>query len=97
MNYRKYFLLKIVLRQKKNGPLKEKTFLLTGKLDGISRAEAKSMIEQNSGTIVSGITKKLNYLIVGDKPTKRKIDTAKQLKVKILNQKEWLSMLDNTS
>ena len=55
------------------------------------------MIEQNSGTIVSGITKKLNYLIVGDKPTKRKIETAKQLKVKILNQKEWLSMLDNTS
>ena len=48
---------------KKNGPLKEKTFLLTGKLDGISRAEAKSIIEQNSGTIVSGITKKLNYLI----------------------------------
>ncbi len=82
---------------KKNGPLKEKTFLLTGKLDGISRAEAKSIIEQNSGTIVSGITKKLNYLIVGDKPTKKKIDTAKQLKVKILNQKEWLSMLDNTS
>ena len=97
MNYHRYFLLKIALKQKKKGPLKEKTFLLTGKLDGISRAEAKSIIEQNSGTIVSGITKKLNYLIVGDKPTKRKIDTAKQLKVKILNQKEWLSMLDNTS
>ena len=46
---------------------------------------------------ISNISKKLNYLIVGDKPTKRKIDTAKQLKVKILNQKEWLSMLDNTS
>ena len=89
--------IKNSIEDKKNGPLKEKTFLLTGKLDGISRAEAKSIIEQNSGTIVSGITKKLNYLIVGDKPTKRKIDTAKQLKVKILNQKEWLSMLDNTS
>ncbi len=89
--------IKNSIEVKENGPLKEKTFLLTGKLDGISRAEAKSMIEQNSGTIVSGITKKLNYLIVGDKPTKRKIDTAKQLKVKILNQKEWLSMLDNTS
>jgi len=89
--------IKNSIETKKNGPLKEKTFLLTGKLDGISRAEAKSIIEQNSGTIVSGITKKLNYLIVGDKPTKRKIDTAKQLKVKILNQKEWLSMLDNTS
>ena len=67
---------------------------LQGKLND---SEAKSIIEQNSGTIVSGITKKLNYLIVGDKPTKRKIDTAKQLKVKILSQKEWLSMLDNTS
>ena len=89
--------IKNSIEDKKDGPLKEKTFLLTGKLDGISRAEAKSMIEQNSGTIVSGITKKLNYLIVGDKPTKRKIETAKQLKVKILNQKEWLSMLDNTS
>ena len=89
--------IKNSIEAKKNGPLKEKTFLLTGKLDGISRAEAKSIIEQNSGTVVSGITKKLNYLIVGDKPTKRKIDTAKQLKVKILNQKEWLSMLDNTS
>jgi len=89
--------IKNSIETKKNGPLKEKTFLLTGKLDGISRAEAKSIIEQNSGTIVSGITKKLNYLIVGDKPTKRKIETAKQLKVKILNQKEWLSMLDNTS
>ena len=89
--------IKNSIEDKKDGPLKEKTFLLTGKLDGISRAEAKSIIEQNSGTIVSGITKKLNYLIVGDKPTKRKIDTAKQLKVKILNQKEWLSMLDNTS
>ena len=89
--------IKNSIEDKKDGPLKEKTFLLTGKLDGISRAEAKSMIEQNSGTIVSGINKKLDYLIVGDKPTKRKIDTANELKVKILNQKEWLKMLDNTS
>ena len=43
----------------------------------MSRAEAKSIIEQNSGTIISNISKKLNYLVVGDKPTKRKIDAAK--------------------
>ena len=48
--------------------------MLTGKLNGISRAEAKSLIEENSGTIVSSVTKKLNYLIVGEKPTKRKVD-----------------------
>ena len=56
----------------KNGLLKDKTFMLTGKLNGISRAEAKSLIEENSGTSVSSISKKLNYLIIGDKPTKKK-------------------------
>ena len=42
---------------KKGGPLANKTFMLTGKLDGISRAEAKSLIEQNSGSIVSNVSK----------------------------------------
>ena len=55
--------------------------MLTGKLEGISRAEAKSLIEQNSGSY-SKCSKKLNYLIIGEKPTKRKIDTAKELKLK---------------
>ena len=59
--------------------LNNKTFLVTGKLDGISRAEVKSLIEENSGTTVSSVSKKLNYLIVGDKPTKRKVLNAKDL------------------
>ena len=79
---------------KKKGPLRDKTFMLTGKLNGISRAEAKSLIEQNSGSIISNVSKKLDYLVVGEKPTKRKIDTANQLGVKILNQTNWLKMLN---
>ena len=71
--------------------------MLTGKLDGISRAEAKSLIEENSGSIVSNVTKKLDYLIIGANPTKRKIDSAKDQKIKILNQKDWLKMLNKTS
>ncbi len=82
---------------KKDGILSNKIFMFTGKLDGISRAEAKSLIEKNSGSIITNISKKLNYLIVGDKPTKKKVDTAKNLNVKILSQKEWLKMLDKTS
>ena len=82
---------------KKDGLLNSKTFLITGKLDGISRAEAKSLIEQNSGSIISNVSKKLDYLIVGEKPTKRKINSAKELKVKILKQKEFLKMLNKTS
>ena len=58
-----------------NGLLKDKTFLVTGKLNGISRAEVKSLIEENSGITVSSVSNRLNYLIVGDKPTKRKIDS----------------------
>ena len=82
---------------KSNGLLSNKTFMITGKLEGISRAEAKSLIEENSGSIISNVSNKLDYLIAGEKPTKRKIDTAKNLKVKILSQTEWTKMLNKTS
>ena len=83
--------------ENKNGLLKNKTFLVTGKLDGISRAEVKSLIEENSGTTVSSVSKKLNFLIIGDNPTKRKIETAKGLKINIIDQKQFLNMLNKTS
>ena len=81
----------------KNGLLKNKTFMLTGKLNDISRAEAKSLIEQNSGKIISNVNKKLDYLIVGEKPTTKKVSNAKQLNINIINQKEWMKMLNKTS
>ncbi len=82
---------------KKDGLLNNKTFMLTGKLEGMSRSEAKSLIEQNSGSIISNVTKKLDYLIIGKKPTKRKIDAARELDIKILDQNEWLKLLNKTS
>ena len=89
--------IKNTLIEKKNGLLKDYTFMITGKLSGISRAEIKSLIEENSGSTVSSVTKKLDYLIIGDKPTKRKIETAKELKIKIINQSQFLKMLNITS
>jgi len=89
--------IKDSVENKNDGPLKNKTFMITGKLQGISRAEAKSMIEFNSGSIVSNVTKKLDYLITGDKPTKRKIDKAGEMKIKILSQNDLLKMLNKTS
>ena len=80
-----------------NGLLNEKTFMVTGKLNGISRAEVKSLIEENSGSSVSTVSKKLNYLIIGDKPTKKKVDKAKELKITILDQSQFLKMLNITS
>jgi DNA ligase (NAD+) len=81
----------------KNGLLNEKTFMITGKLNGISRAEVKSLIEENSGSSVSTVSKKLNYLIIGDKPTKKKVDKAIELKITLLNQSQFLKMLNITS
>ena len=81
----------------KNGLLKNQTFMITGKLNGISRAEVKSLIEENYGTSVSNVSKKLNYLIIGEKPTKKKIEIAKALKISIIDQSQFLKMLNITS
>ena len=92
-NLEKALIVKNAENQKTDGIFSNKTFMFTGKLSSMSRSEAKSLIEQNSGSIVSNVTKKLDYLIVGEKPTNRKIDAAKSLKVKILDQSSWLKML----
>ena len=72
-------------------------FMLTGKLQRMSRAEAKSLIEQNSGKIISNVNKKLDYLIIGEKFTMKKINRAKELKINIITQDEWIKMLNKTS
>ena len=82
------------LKINKDGKLSNNTFMFTGKLTNMSRAEAKSLIEKNSGSVVSSVNKKLKYLIIGEKPTNRKVEQAKGLGIKILSQKEWLSLLD---
>ena len=89
--------VKDAILKKTGGLLNNKTFMITGKLEGISRAEAKSLIEENSGSIVSNVSKKLDYLIIGEKPTKRKIDLANELKIKVLSQSQWLKILKKTS
>ena len=79
---------------KSKGKLKNVSFMFTGKLQNISRAEAKSLIEENAGSIVSSVTKKLDYLVAGEKPTNRKVEQAKNLGIKILTQKEWSDLLN---
>ena len=89
--------IKNVIPVNNNGLFKNKTFMLTGKLNGISRAEAKSLIEKNSGKIISNVNKKLDYLIIGEKPTIKKINTAKELNIQVIDQAEWIKMLNKTS
>ena len=78
----------------KKGKLQGKTFMFTGKLMNISRAEAKSLVEKNSGNIVSTVNKKLSFLVLGEKPTSKKVELAKKIGVKILNQQAWSKLLN---
>ena len=89
-------LLNIQNFEEKNstGKLKGQSFMFTGKLNNISRAEAKSLIENNGGKIVSNVSIKLDFLVVGEKPTNKKVDLAKKNKIKVIDQKILEKMLN---
>ncbi len=77
-----------------SGKFKDFSFMITGKLENMSRAEAKSVIEKNSGKILSSVSKKLDYLIVGSKPTTKKVNQAKELGIKIIDHKDLSKLLN---
>ena len=60
----------------------------------MSRAEVKAIIEKNAGKILSSVNKKLDYLIVGEKPTTKKVNQAKELGIKIINNSELIKLLN---
>tara|TARA_B100000886_G_scaffold317463_2_gene256763 strand:+ start:1489 stop:3516 length:2028 start_codon:yes stop_codon:yes gene_type:complete len=82
--------------QHSDGKFSKKKLMFTGGFQNISRSEAKAIVEKNGGKVLGTISKKLDYLIVGNsKPTKRKIDQAKQLNIKIIFEKEWYKLLNS--
>ena len=79
----------------KKGKLSNKSIMFTGGLKKISRSEAKNLTEDNGGKVLGSISKKLDILVVGEsKPTKKKIDTAKELKIEIIHEKDWYKLLN---
>ena len=82
--------------ENKNGKFSNKKIMFTGGFKSMSRSEAKEIIENNGGKVMGSINKKLDYLIVGDsKPTKRKVEQAKKLNIKIIFEKEWNKILNS--
>ena len=70
-----------------------KTFLITGTLPSYGRKDMETLIMEHGGKILSGVSKQLNYLIVGENPGS-KLDKAHQLgTVKIISEAELLDML----
>jgi DNA ligase (NAD+) len=79
----------------KKGKLSNKTLMFTGGFSKISRSEAKTITENNGGKVLGTISKKLNILVVGNsKPTKKKIEKAKELNIQIINENDWYKLLN---
>ena len=75
------------------GVLEGKTFLFTGSLTKFKRSEAEVMVEERGGKKLSGVSSKLNYLVVGA-DAGSKLEKAKKLgTVTILTEDEFLEML----
>ena len=84
------------IKKNTDGKFSNKKLMFTGGFKNMGRSEAKSIAENNGGKVLGSISKNLDFLIVGDsKPTKKKIDQAKKLKIKILFEKDWNKILNS--
>ena len=76
-----------------NNALSGQSFLFTGSLVQLKRSDAEEMVEQNGGKIVSGVSSKLNYLVVGE-DAGSKLEKAKKIQsIKIINEEDFIKML----
>jgi DNA ligase (NAD+) len=82
-------------RSQGEGMLAGKTFLFTGTLSHFKRSDAEARVEEKGGVIVSGVSSKLNYLVVGTDPGS-KLEKAKKLgTVAILSEQEFTDLMES--
>ena len=73
----------------------EKTFVISGVFTQFSRDELQEKIKANGGKLVSSISKKLDYLVAGDKMGPSKLEKATTLGIKIISEEEFIQMINN--
>ncbi|HQD10261.1 MAG TPA: NAD-dependent DNA ligase LigA [Flavihumibacter sp.] len=77
------------------GNLHEQTFLFTGTLSKLKRSEAEAMVEAQGGKLLSGVSSKLNYLVVGE-DAGSKLEKAKKIpQINILTEEQFIKMIGN--
>ena len=79
----------------RTGKLSNKNIMFTGGFERMSRSEAKALAEENGAKILGSVSKKLDYLVIGNsKPTKKKIEKAKELKINLMTEESWYNLLN---
>ncbi|MCX6208085.1 MAG: NAD-dependent DNA ligase LigA [Bacteroidetes bacterium] len=77
------------------GGLSGQTFLFTGTLTKLKRSDAEALAESKGGIIVSGVSAKLNYLVVGE-DAGSKLEKAKKINtIKVISEDEFLSLIES--
>ena len=74
--------------------LSGKTFVVTGTLPSLSRDEAEKLITDNGGKAASSVSKKTSYVLAGEKAGS-KLDKAKTLGIPVIDEQEFLNMINN--
>jgi DNA ligase (NAD+) len=82
----------LVQRKRLPQVLAGKTFVITGTLDGMTREEAKSLIEERGGRVNSSVSKKTHFLVAGKDPGS-KLDKARDAGVSIIDEQTLRGML----
>lgn len=79
-------------KKQRGSKLAGKTFVLTGTLVHFTRDEAKQMIEDAGGKVTGSVSKKTDYVVAGA-DAGSKLDKAKELGVKVIDEKEMKGIL----
>ncbi len=82
-----------IVTEKEGNSLEGLTLLYTGTFEYFTREEIEKKIEANGGRLVSGVSKKLNYLIVGEGAGPSKLKKAADLGVKTISEQEFMTMI----
>lgn len=72
--------------------LSGRKFCFTGTLKSMTQPEAKKRVEDRGGEVVSSVSSRLDYLVAGEEPGS-KLDKAKSLGVRILDESAFLEMI----
>uniref|UniRef100_A0A7C4TXJ7 DNA ligase n=1 Tax=Caldisericum exile TaxID=693075 RepID=A0A7C4TXJ7_9BACT len=83
---------KEVVEEHKEAPLKGLTFVFTGTLKSFTRSEASEIVERLGGMVSDTVSKKVDYLVVGEDPGS-KLEKAKKLGIKIINEDEFKKLI----
>ncbi|MDD3711477.1 MAG: NAD-dependent DNA ligase LigA [Patescibacteria group bacterium] len=91
--------LKLIIKKTINSQLAQnskifgKTFVITGTLNSLTRESAKAKIKELGAKVLSAVSGKLDFLVVGDNPGS-KLDKARELRIKILNENDFLKLIE---